>query len=318
MNQDKSTFRRPPSLFWPIVLIGVGVVWLLSNMGMLTVNPWFVLSRFWPVLLIVAGLDILLGRTLWGAIASGIMGLLVIAGMVALLFYAQANPAWINSLGIPGIVINQGALHSQHIADPLGGAKQAEVNLSFGDGKYQLGALGASGNLVEGDVRYYGDLKHDVSMNNAQARVTLSSNGSAGMFLFNNEGEQWDLKLNPIVEYTLNLNTGSGAHNLDLSGLNVSSLNLNSGSGAVDVQLPAQGSSHVVVNSGSGAMNIRLPEGIAARVEYRRGSGSVDISNLHRVSADDHSGVYETTGFSQTGAYVLISVNSGSGSISVR
>jgi len=29
--------RRPPSLFWPLVLIGTGVILLLSNLGYL---PW--------------------------------------------------------------------------------------------------------------------------------------------------------------------------------------------------------------------------------------------------------------------------------------
>jgi len=48
--------RRP--IFWPLLLIGIGIVFLLSNFGVLAIDVWE-LWRFWPVILIVIGLDIL-------------------------------------------------------------------------------------------------------------------------------------------------------------------------------------------------------------------------------------------------------------------
>jgi len=39
---------RPPSLFWPLVLIGAGVALLLSNLGYLPWQWWNVLWRLWP------------------------------------------------------------------------------------------------------------------------------------------------------------------------------------------------------------------------------------------------------------------------------
>jgi len=51
--------RRMGPVFWPILLIVVGVVFLLSNLGLLAFNPWE-LWRLWPIILVVIGLDILL------------------------------------------------------------------------------------------------------------------------------------------------------------------------------------------------------------------------------------------------------------------
>ena len=51
--------RRIGPIFWPILLIAVGVLFLLSNLGWLPFNPWE-LWRFWPLILVVIGLDILL------------------------------------------------------------------------------------------------------------------------------------------------------------------------------------------------------------------------------------------------------------------
>ncbi|RIK28496.1 MAG: cell wall-active antibiotics response protein, partial [Chloroflexi bacterium] len=56
------TRKNRSSLFGPILLIGLGILLLLSNLGVLTVNVWQMLFRFWPVILIAVGLDILFGR----------------------------------------------------------------------------------------------------------------------------------------------------------------------------------------------------------------------------------------------------------------
>ena len=50
------------SLFWPIILIGVGLIWLLGNFGIISGANLAVLFRLWPLALIVIGLDLLFGR----------------------------------------------------------------------------------------------------------------------------------------------------------------------------------------------------------------------------------------------------------------
>lgn len=45
------------SLFWPVVLITIGVVFLLRNLGSLNGDAWEVILNLWPLLLIVLGLD---------------------------------------------------------------------------------------------------------------------------------------------------------------------------------------------------------------------------------------------------------------------
>ena len=62
--------RRIGPIFWPILLIAVGVLFLLSNLGLLPFNPWE-LWQFWPLILIVIGLDILLEISLGRGRAGG-------------------------------------------------------------------------------------------------------------------------------------------------------------------------------------------------------------------------------------------------------
>ena len=45
-------------LVGPILLIGLGLVFLLTNLGMLSTSIWGVLLRIWPVILIAIGVDL--------------------------------------------------------------------------------------------------------------------------------------------------------------------------------------------------------------------------------------------------------------------
>jgi hypothetical protein len=66
MDEKRDDRRR--SLVGPVILIGLGVVFLLNNLGVLAWSVWEVILRLWPILLVAAGLDLLLGRrSIWGS-----------------------------------------------------------------------------------------------------------------------------------------------------------------------------------------------------------------------------------------------------------
>ena len=73
--------RERHGLVWPVMLIGTGVVLLLSNTGRLPWGVWQTLLSLWPVLLIAAGLDLLFGRrSTWGALLAALLALAVLVG----------------------------------------------------------------------------------------------------------------------------------------------------------------------------------------------------------------------------------------------
>ena len=84
-NQTKG-WHHQPSFVWPILIISAGVGLLLNNLGLLPANSWILLARLWPLALVLLGIDLIIGRrSLIGAIISGVITLLVIAGVIALL-----------------------------------------------------------------------------------------------------------------------------------------------------------------------------------------------------------------------------------------
>jgi hypothetical protein len=81
--------HRAPSFFWPLVLVGAGVLLLLSNLGFVPWESWNLVWRLWPLLLIGLGIELLIGRrSTLGAIVSGVLILCLIGGAIALVFFA--------------------------------------------------------------------------------------------------------------------------------------------------------------------------------------------------------------------------------------
>lgn len=312
-----SMHRHTPSLFWPVILIGTGVILLLSNMGLLAVDALAVIWRLWPVIFIVIGIDILFGRRgLWGSIISLVLGLTVVAGVIVFLFVAQNTPGL---LAAPSFASWGTPMHTEHIAQPLYQIRSADLHIDFHGSNASLYAVGDSANLYEGDVTYNGNLVNSFSQTGDRARVRLEPSSSIPIWSFSDtRTANWKLGLNSSAEYDLALIAGSGSYQFDLSKLTLRSLAVNSGSGSMTVNLPASGSYRFDLHAGSGSATVRLPEGIAARVEYKGGSGSVSAPTLRQISRDRRSGIYETANFSSDSPSVTMTVDVGSGSITIR
>ena len=58
--EARRTRRR--GMFWPLVLIAVGVVFLLGNYGLIQPVSFLALLALWPVLLVLLGIDIAFAR----------------------------------------------------------------------------------------------------------------------------------------------------------------------------------------------------------------------------------------------------------------
>jgi hypothetical protein len=83
-NKDKKmdNNRNKRSLFWPVVLIGVGIVWMLYNLDLISNVNLSAAIQLWPLLLIGIGMDLLFGRRF--PIVSALIGLVVVGGIVGM------------------------------------------------------------------------------------------------------------------------------------------------------------------------------------------------------------------------------------------
>ncbi len=298
--------HRRGGLVWPVILIGAGIVFLLNNMGVLSWGVWETLFRLWPVLLIAIGLDILIGRrSVWGSLFVAALLLAVLAGAIGF-----GVPQWNRA--------STGALTTETVSQPLNGAKRAEVTIGFGAGGLNIKALDESAGLIEGKVMLSPTehLTRQASSSGDTLKFELRSRGISTVWPGQTwDGDKvWDLGLNRDVPIRLEINTGVGRSNLDLSNLNVTELDLQGGVGQVNLNLPQRGRLDAKIQGGVGEVIVTVPKGVATRIRTEGGLGDISV----RGAYDRSGNTYTSPGFSSAENRVDLRIQGGIGRVIVR
>ncbi|MCD6285014.1 MAG: hypothetical protein J7M39_03755 [Anaerolineae bacterium] len=310
--------RRAPSLFWPIALIGIGVLLLLSNMGLIPATGWAVLWRLWPIALIALGLDVLIGRrSIAGAIASGVLILVLVGTAIGVTLFAEQIPLLVDLAKAP-------VVQYEHVEYPLDGIERADIIIDLTSMPSTLYALDDSGNLVEADVAYRGDLIFSTQPAGDHVHVTLDSvqqGFSYGAVSSSADARaKWDVGLSPNAALSLDLDASSGYCDFDLSELTITELFIDAGSGGMTLALPESSSFTGEIDGSSGAITIELPDNVGLKVELEDGSGRFSPGErLNFVSGDtdDHS-VWETGGYRSADYKIELFIDQGSGRLTIQ
>jgi hypothetical protein len=326
---------RYRSLFWPILLVGVGIIWLLRNLGMIPAISLGSLFKFWPLILVVMGFDILFSRRYpWVGAA---VGLLAVAGVVALLLVG------------PKFGLETGPVtKTETFTTPVKGVESVEYVFDTSSSPVEIKALeGNTTDLIVAEITHRGTVNFDVSGTTIQT-VGLSEYSDSNSWLswdFSMDNYKWDIGLSPDVATDIFLNGGSGSIEMDLSGLSLNSLHTDFGSGSSDITLPESATAYEVaiesgsgsvqlempentpltltLDTGSGSNNISVPSGTALRIEVMDdGSGSLNLPDDLERSSDSENfsiGAWQTTDYEQAENQILIQIlGQGSGSITIH
>jgi hypothetical protein len=302
-KEEKGGRRRwRPSLVWPLIFITAGVLFLLSNLGLLDINFWE-LWRLWPVLLILVGLDILFGRrSALGSIFVTLLALAVLAGVVLLLVAAPDVLGPSRSGGV------------ERIAEPLDGVERASLDVSFAAGTLAVSRLADSSSLIEGDLELATQRKPtwEIARSGSQADMTLQHEGDDA-FANWGQGDEWDLRLSPKAVWSLNISVGAGRATLDLTGLEIRDLDLDAGAGLTTVVFPRQGDLSARVSGGVGKLEIEIPREMAARIQVDRGPTILDMPPRFKKQGD----VYVTEGWDTSQNRIDLEIDLGIGAVTI-
>jgi hypothetical protein len=309
--------RRYRSYFWPIILISIGVLLLLSNMGIVPWTTWNLIWRFWPLVLVAVGIDVLFGqRSMFGAIISAFLILALIGAVTGAVFFADQLP-------IIARYTQDSPWQTSHVEHDLEDYKTAEVFIDWTSQPGFLAATSNSDKLIEGDLTYQGELYFDVKGSGDRADVTLDTrtinNWGIGPFQ-SNPSASWEVYLTPEIPIDLRLDSGSGSCEFDLAELTLEELFLDSGSGSVNMTLPADQSFKVKMDNGSGSVRIDIPEETGYRVELDSGSGSFNPGSQFELVSGEKGGdgVWESDNYDSAKYKIEMEIDQGSGSITFK
>jgi hypothetical protein len=327
---------RPPyrSLFWPIILIGIGLLWLLNSIGNIVDINLPVFFRLWPLLLIFIGLDFLLGRRhpFIGA-ALGATAILIVVGFIL----------GGRVLGLsPDVQIK-----TEHFRAPIEGAQSSKVTLVLSDSPATIQALSNSADIIDAQLTYIGSIIFHVS-GKENKTIQLARN-EADFLLFSplywDPSLQWQIGLTSQIPLELDLEGGSGSSQIDLSQLKMNSIKANmgsgssnwvasgvgqpsiftlkGGSGSIQMSVPEGAQLTLDISGGSGSINVKLPQQPAVKLDIRgHGSGGVqfpkDWAKINTGNTDEDEGVWVSPAYAQASRKIEITISHvGSGSISI-
>ena len=301
---DEKREGRRSGIVGPVILIGLGTVFLLNNLGILSWSIWDVVFRLWPVLLIAVGLDILIGRrSAWGALLSLVLTLALIAG--ALWLYGT------------GIIAGQAAA-AEEISQSLGEATQAQVTVAPAVGSLHIDALPESNQLVAGTIHpARGErIWQDFAIQGETAVFTLQSEGNfVGPFVGRGGAKwDWDLGLSSDVPLELEISLGVGQSDVDLTGLTVSELGLNVAVGQTTVVLPNEGRFRAKIEGAIGSTVVVIPAEMAARIRFDTALVARQLPDNYRQEGD----VYVSPGYDDAENRVELEIGQAIGNVTIR
>ncbi len=291
-------------LFWPLVLIGVGLVALFANYGLIGPVSFLSLLALWPVLLILLGIDIAFARR-W-PVPTLAAEIAIIAGALLL---AATQP---NALSLTAFSFGSSNGCSDpraSVSVPRTSLQSYAFTLNGGAARYQLsgGATDAVDATADYDelclgVRDAGATRADVRLNQGGTRLSGTNDIT--------------VKLASDLPVSLTVNAGAGEFDLDLHDVKVTDARMNIGASNTTIVLPhPSGGVSIRLDGGASNVIIEIPGDVEARVTV---SGGLVSSSSTNPRAAKTGNVIETAGYASAKDRVTVTVTGGASSIAVR
>jgi hypothetical protein len=255
---------------------GLGVLFLLSNLGYLPFSVLELIWRLWPVILVGWGLQLIIGHrnllTYWISFAAG---LVLMVGVVFLAYQPAIFP------------VN---VRTEQISEDLGNLKAAKIEISTAVGKQIVSGVAEPGKLLEGEFGLMSSesYQRNFSTEAGVGNYKLENTGGPGMILFGNSSTTIgvDIKLNPDLPLKLSFNLAVGDQKLDLSKYNIKELAVNLAVGSMTVTLPADGNFSGQLHTALGEITIIVPKGAYVRINAHTGVGNVSAPDNYQRNGD--------------------------------
>ncbi len=290
--------RRHIDLTGPVLLIGLGIIILFNNLGIIDWDFSDVL-RLWPVLLIAAGLEILIGRR--SALGSAIAALIVLGIIISGIWLVSAGPS---------------ADTLTAIEYPRAGAESAYIRLAPTVAHVRMRGTTDTGQLIEGTLEIGRNArleKRFVEGKNPQ--VILETEGTNPVGYISSHGTHlWDLAIHGDVALDLETDLAIGEVDLDLADTTLEDIEVDFGIGQVTVALPTASSAEGLIDGGIGTIRIEVPEEVGVRL-------IADVGLVGRTIPETYArsnNVYTSPNYNQADHKIELTVSLGIGTLTVR
>ncbi|NMB46386.1 MAG: hypothetical protein GX998_08265 [Firmicutes bacterium] len=269
---------RARQLWLGVVLILVGVLMLMSNLGHLTWEFWGALWQMWPVLLISLGLTMLLSRSRWA-----FLGPLV---LIAAILFVALTPTRLPLFPYP-------QMRGYHWQRSTTFVRPWDASIGAGELQVELGAgtidiTGPGEQLISGNMSYHRGMPvWAYQQRGHKAIVGLSSPRSRGRFA-GGGGYRGSIALGSMVPWDIRLEVGAGNLQGDFRNIRLQRLDLKVGVGSIDLTLSDKGlRGEILVEGGVSSVRLHVPKGVGVRIQVTNPVGTNNLREAGLAKTGD-------------------------------
>lgn len=282
-----------------LILITIGVVLLLGNLGVLSSIDVFSfvrgLTQYWPVVLIAVGVNMITaGRFKWW----------ILGGTIALGFVLAE--------------VGSNGRAAEHAVTYPANNLPLELRIDLGVDNLNLSPGRGSGDLVHANVEMAPSMNleadHRVQAGRNIVRLGTQSRSLFSLPFGSKQVGTWQVLVNQVVPLDLIVDAGVGNSELDLVGTNLEHLDFNAGVGNVHIALPRHTTYRAAIDGGVGQLTLVVDPTSPIIIRVDTGIGSVRIPTSFRQEGR----VYYSPGYEPGLAASEITIDAGIGAIHVR
>jgi hypothetical protein len=295
---------RVSTLFWGILLVLIGGLFLLNNLAVLDVN-WDTIWRLWPMILVFWGLSIIVGkqRTPWYVVVLMVLLIIFMIG-------AAATTSWFHR----DFNFTAGEGYQQEFEEPIApSTQQATFRLQSGAGRFII--RDTTTQLIKASTEVnFGKYVLTREQSDNSAYVTLDFRGRSRGWNFGNTHNRVDVRLNSTPSWTIYLEVGAASGDFDLSPYKVEELRIDAGASSMHVRLGDRSEeTRVKVKTGASSTTIEVPESVGCEVQLETALSGKRIRGFDKISGSR----YQTSNFESAKKKISIDVSAGVSQIRV-
>lgn len=297
------------SLFWALVLIALGTIFLLENLELLDFS-FSRLWKFWPLILIYLGIKTVSGESKQASLITFVLGLVLVGWLIA---------AGLKEGKTDSTDDSEEESTEESFFDEFEGDIQLERNATLSDEaknpvlKFDLNRADGTFKLKEGEEN---NLSCSASGNKATMSMEEPSDSSQTFTVQGNtSGSAGEndaaIYLAPNKPWAVDGRLGYSEAKLNFSKVKLSSLKLDLLRGENNLVLGSSATDtlQVVIHAENASVNLKVPADVKTRVSVEQVSGTQNIEKFDALSKQDGQELFESKPSQTNRRFINIRIN---------
>lgn len=279
-----------------VILIILGVLFLLANLGYISFDVLFGIFDLWPLLLVVAGINILFNKKTIIVLITWIIffAVLILYGV----FYGG---------------VNADVDFKTHFVKPAE-TSYGKLNLDIGAARISVDS--EKDDLLKVDAQGVKLGHNNTYKNDMETAIFNFANKSHSPTIYSTKGSNYNFKLNEDVIWDLDLDLGAISGTLNLENIATRAVDLDMGAGNLNIVLGNKhGKSDIEIDSGASNINITVPRDAGVKIKLDSSLSKINIDDLNLIKLGDH---YISPDYDEKDVKLVFRVNMGVGRVDFK